>query len=92
MKNMQEKFVNYIEAFKKLNSDDKKSEIMNNIRELKSFVELVNKRIGIEEEVLPVIEKYETEEEFLEELFTYIISLKEENGKFLKKMIDERLI
>ena len=80
---MNEKYINLIKKFKQLDIDDKKEEIMNNTFELLKLLYLTNKKIDNYNELLPVLHDYQDEDEYFIQLFTYIISLKEETAKLV---------
>lgn len=84
---MDEQYINYIAAFKRLSKENKKNEIINHINELKDLIDMINKKLNTTNQVLPIISNSNNEDEFLTELFTYIISLKEENGKLVEYLI-----
>lgn len=79
-----ENYTNYIEAFRKLDIDDKKEEIIKNFNELFNLLYTYNNNFDLDKSLLPVFKSYETDDEFLDLLFTYIISFKEENAKLIK--------
>lgn len=81
---MMENYTNYIEAFRKLDIDDKKEEIIKNFNELFNLLYTYNNNFDLDKSLLPVFKSYETDDEFLDLLFTYIISFKEENAKLIK--------
>ena len=83
---MNEKYINLIKNFKQLDIDDKKQEIMNNTFELLKLLYLTNKKIDNYNELLPVLKDYQDEDEYYNQLFTYIISLKEENAKLIEQI------
>ena len=46
----------------------------------------INKKIDNMNEVLPIYNNYSNDDEYFNLLFTYIISLKEENAKLIEKI------
>lgn len=86
---MEEKYLNYIRSFNKLDIESKKEEIKNNLYDLLKLLYFINKKIDNMNEVLPVYNNYSNDDEYLNLLFSYIISLKEENAKLIEK-INER--
>lgn len=84
---MDQQYINYIAAFKRLSKENKKAEIINHINELKDLIDMINKKLNTTNQILPIISNSNNEDEFLTELFTYIISLKEENGKLVEYLI-----
>ena len=83
---MEEKYLNLVNSFKNLDIDDKKKEIIKNIGELLILLYKVNNSFDYDNKALPVINDYEDEDEYYDMLFTYIISLKEENAKVIEKI------
>ena len=85
---MEEKYLNLVNSFKNLDIDDKKKEIIKNIGELLILLYKVNNSFDYDNKALPVINDYEDEDEdeYYNMLFTYIISLKEENAKVIEKI------
>ena len=84
---MEERYIKLIEAFQKLDIEDKKEEILKNIYDLLKVLYFTNKSIDSDNDILPVFTKSENEDEYYEQLFTYVISLKEENAKLIEKVI-----
>ena len=74
---MEEKYKNYVESFNGLDIFDKRSIIVENLEELIKLFHKVNVDFNNEHNILPVYKESETEDEYLSQLFTYIISLKE---------------
>lgn len=83
---MEESYLKYIESFNELDIEDKKEEIKNNLYDLLRLLYFTNKKIDNMNEVLPVYNNYSNEDEYFNLLFTYIISLKEENAKLIEKI------
>ena len=84
---MEERYLKLIETFQKLDIEDKKEEILKNIYDLLKLLYLTNKSMDKYNNMLPVFTNHENEDEYYEQLFTYIISLKEENAKLIEKVI-----
>ena len=84
---MEEQYIKLIEAFHKLDIEDKKEEILKNIYDLLKVLYFTNKSIDSDNDILPVFTKSENEDEYYDQLFTYVISLKEENAKLIEKVI-----
>ena len=84
---MEERYIKLIEAFQKLDIEDKKEEILKNIYDLLKLLYFTNKSIDSDNNILPVFTKSENEDEYYEQLFTYVIFLKEENAKLIEKVI-----
>ncbi len=84
---MEERYIKLIETFQKLDIEDKKEEILKNIYDLLKLLYFTNKSIDKDNDILPVFTKYENEDEYYDQLFTYVISLKEENAKLIEKVI-----
>lgn len=83
---MQDKYFNYIKSFNQLDIEDKKEEIKNNLYELLKLLYFINKEIDNMNEVLPICNNYSNDDEYFNLLFSYIISLKEENAKLIEKI------
>ena len=83
---MIDKYINYFNSFKVLDTEDKKEEIINHFKDLIELLYKINKYYDNNNEILPILDKYETDEEFLDLLFTYIITLKEENAKMIENI------
>ena len=64
----------------------KKEEIKNNLYDLLRLLYFTNKKIDNMNEVLPIYNNYSNDDEYFNLLFTYIISLKEENAKLIEKI------
>ena len=80
---MEERYIELINSFKKLDINDKRSEIHKNMLELLNLLYNVNKNINDMNDVLPIFSNYEDEKQFLDSLFSCIISIKEENAKLI---------
>lgn len=87
---MEEKYLNYIRSFNKLDIESKKEEIKNNLYDLLKLLYFINKKIDNMNEVLPVYNNYSNDAEYLNLLFSYIISLKEENAKLIEKINEQQ--
>ncbi len=87
---MIEKYINYINVFKKLDVDDKKEEIIKNFNELFNLLYTYNNNFDLDKNLLPIFKSYESDDEFLNLLFTYIISFKEENAKLIKYITENK--
>lgn len=84
---MIDNYINYINAFKELDVEDKKEEIVNNFKELLDVLNKVNIKFNSNEVSLGVSETIDTEDNFLLTLFTYSVVLKEEYSKILNYII-----
>lgn len=83
---MQDKYLNYIKSFNQLDIEEKKEEIKNNLYEVLKLLYFTNKKIDNMNEVLPIYNNYSNDDEYFNLLFSYIISLKEENAKLIEKI------
>ena len=83
---MEESYLKYIESFNELDIEDKKEEIKNNLYDLLRLLYFTSKKIDNMNEVLPIYNNYSNDDEYFNLLFTYIISLKEENAKLIEKI------
>ena len=61
-------------------------ELKNNLYDLLKLLYLTNKKIDNMNDILPVYNNYSNDDEYFNLLFTYIISLKEENAKLIEKL------
>lgn len=80
-----ESYYELVDSFKDLDVYDKKEEIISELLSLLKLLSVVNKNSNVMNEVLPVIQSYDDEEEYFDELFTIIISLKEECAKLIDR-------
>lgn len=85
---MKESYLNYIKSFNELDIEDKKEEIKKNLYDLLRLLYFTNKKIDNMNDVLPIINIYSNDDEYYNLLFSYIISLKEENAKLIEKLND----
>lgn len=84
---MIEKYIKYVNAFEQLDDEDKKKEIINQLKELLEILYSVNCNMDNKNELLPVIDSLK-DEKFLSQVLTYILSIKEENAKILDYLLD----
>ena len=80
---MENNYNSLINSFKGLTEVDKRKIIIQNIGELLVLLYKTNKTYDAENTLLPVINDYSDENEYLDALFTQIISLKEETAKLV---------
>ncbi len=78
---MENSFQNYISSFDLLNDNDKKEEIIKNLKELFNYLKTFNNGIAY-----PIYDDYESDDEFLSVAFAYIISIKELTAISLDKI------
>jgi len=87
-------FKNYIDSYKKLATDDKKEQI---IEELKSILVMTEKMCAdmkiiheplVNKETLDLSNKHTSEDEYLEAVFVYVQSVKDSLGTYGTKMTD----
>jgi len=83
---MIEKYYNLIDKFNKLDISEKREELISNFNELLLLIATYNKRFNSSNNVLPILDKYTNEDEFLNAMFTYMISLKEELAKTIENI------
>ena len=83
---MENKYIELIKSFKEMDIEDKKEDIMNQSLELLKLLYYINKKINKYNEVLPILSEYNNEDEYFDNLFTIIISIKEENAKLLDNL------
>lgn len=84
---MQEKYNDYFMSFRELDEESKKQEIIKNMRELLSLLYSTNNKLLVDNNMLPVLKNTDNDEEYFDLLFTYIISLKEENAKLIEYLL-----
>ena len=78
---MRPEYVKMVKAFMELSIEDKREEILKNIKELMSIYYRYNNMVDNTNTALPVLNDYSDEDKFCDALFTYLISLKEETAK-----------
>ncbi len=84
---MNNSYIEMVKAFSELDIESKREEILKNLSELLGLFYYVNKKQDSLNEALPTLQTYDSEEEYLDELFTVLISLKEESAKVVDKII-----
>lgn len=85
---MQEKYYRYALAFQNLDTDEKKEHVLSLIREIFTDVYKVNGDLELYTDIFE--RDYETDDEFLNLLFNYLVNLKyltEENMKAINNEI-----
>lgn len=85
---MQEKYNNYLNAFKNLDIVEKKEFIISNLEELIQLFVKINIDFDRPNNILPIEEQYETDNEFLIKIFTQILSLKEVSAETINILLD----
>ncbi len=85
---MEEKYLRYIEAYKLLDIDSKKHELLIQMLELLKLLYMTNNKLNNEDKILPILDDYNSEEEYYDELFSLLISIKEENAKLIENFIE----
>ena len=83
---MENKYIELVKAFKEMDIEDKKEDVMKQSLELLKLLYYINKKIDKYNELLPILSEYNNEDEYFDKLFTIIISLKEENAKLLDNL------
>lgn len=83
---MNEKYMNLIRDFKELDIEDKKSEILKVIYDELRLLYFENKKIDDYNEPLGVFKKYDDDDSYFDLLFTYIMSLRDENDKLIDNL------
>lgn len=84
----EEKYNNYMNSFKNLEFDEKKEFIISELNELINAFYKINLDFDKNDKILPMKEEYETDNEFLDKIFTSIISLKEISADTLSVILD----
>lgn len=83
---MEESYLKYIESFNELDIEDKKEEILKKIYELIQLLYLENKKIDSFNTPLGVLQEYTDDNSYFDLLFTYVMTLREENAKLIEKI------
>ena len=83
---MEEKYINLIRAFKKLDIEDKKEEIIKKLYELINLLYLENKKIDSFNVPLGILNNYTDEDSYYDLLFSCIMTIREENAKLIEKI------
>ena len=83
---MEENYINLIRAFKKLDIEDKKEEIIKKLYELINLLYLENKKIDSFNVPLGILNDYMDEDLYYDLLFSCIMTIREENAKLIEKI------
>ena len=83
---MEEQYINLIRNFKGLEIEDKKEEILKKMYELIQLLYLENKKIDSFNTPLGILQEYTDDDSYFDLLFTYIMTLREENAKLIEKI------
>ena len=83
---MEGQYINLIRSFKELDIEDKKEEILKKIYELIQLLYLENKKIDSFNTPLGILQEYTDDDSYFDLLFTYIMTLREENAKLIEKI------
>ena len=83
---MEENYINLIRAFKKLDIEDKKEEIIKKLYELINLLYLENKKIDSFNVPLGILNDYTDEDSYYDLLFSCIMNIREENAKLIEKI------
>ena len=83
---MEGQYINLIKAFKELDIEDKKEEILKKIYELIQLLYLENKKIDSFNIPLGILQEYTDDNSYFDLLFTYVMTLREENAKLIEKI------
>ena len=84
----EEKYNNYINSFKSLESDEKKEFIISELNEIINTFYKISLHFNKNDKILSMEEEFETEDEFLIKIFTQILSLKEVSADTLSVILD----
>jgi len=85
----EEKFNNYIETYKKLSLIDKKQALEKEIKETLALLQKLHENLGKEndilfnKEVLDVKDGISSEEDFVEAMFVYILTIQESLASYV---------
>lgn len=85
---MQEKYNNYLNAFKNLDISEKKELIISDLEELIQLFVKINVDFNKTNNIFAIEEECETEDEFLIKIFTQILSLKEVSAEIINILLD----
>lgn len=83
---MNEKYVKMVQQFKELDIEDKKEEILKVLYDELRLLYLENKKIDNYNEPLGILTNYNDDDSYFDLLFTYIMSLREENDKLIENI------
>ncbi len=83
---MEENYINLIKAFKGLEIEDKKEEILKKMYELIQLLYLENKKIDNFNTPLGILKEYSDDDSYYNLLFSYVMTLREENAKLIEKI------
>lgn len=85
-------FKEYVEAFKQMETNDKRKEIMRNINEVTAMFDMLATESNMQlsylksNEVTELKDGYESEDDYLEALLVYIENAKSVLGQYLVKL------
>jgi len=85
-------FENYIDAYKNLTTNEKRAEIISELKNMLAIVEKLSTDLGIEheillnKEILDLSNSTVLEDDYLEAVFVYVISLQDSLGAFLENI------
>lgn len=83
---MEENYINLIEAFKDLEIEEKQAEILRKMYELIQLLYLENKKIDNFNTPLGILKEYSDDDSYYNLLFSYVMTLREENAKLIEKI------
>ena len=83
---MEENYINLIATFKGLEIEDKKEEILKKMYELIQLLYLENKKIDNFNTPLGILKEYSDDDSYYNLLFSYVMTLREENAKLIEKI------
>ena len=85
---MEEKYKNYVIAFNKLEKENKKKLILENLEELTKLFYKINSDFNYYTKPLPIFKDINNnDDEYLTELFSYILTLKEYSAKTIEILL-----
>lgn len=88
-----EEYNSYINAFVNLDTDDKREEVVNKLKELIATLELIAKKLNdaqpvlLNREMIDLNQEEVSEDDYLEAVFAYLISLEDLIGRTLNKTL-----
>ena len=83
---MENHYIDLIMAFKKLDIEEKKEEVLKKTYELIKLLYFENKKIDDFNSTLGILNEYSDDDSYFDLLFSYIMTLREESAKLIEKV------
>lgn len=83
---MENHYIDLIMAFKKLDIEEKKEEVLKKTYELIKLLYFENKKIDDFNSTLGILNEYFDDDSYFDLLFSYIMTLREESAKLIEKV------